>query len=58
MKYSACIEWLFAETGDFPERIRAAKRAGLDGVEFWKWTNKDIDGIAGAIDGALTRVFG
>lgn len=50
MKYSACIEWLFAETGDFPERIRAAKRAGLDGVEFWKWTNKDIDGIVGALD--------
>lgn len=50
MKYSACIEWLFAETGDFPERIRAAKRAGLDGVEFWKWTNKDIGAIAAALD--------
>lgn len=49
MKYSACIEWLFAEDGDFPTRIRSAKRAGLAGVEFWKWTNKDI----GAIDAAL-----
>ena len=33
MKFSACIEWLFAETGDFPSRIRAAHRAGLDGIE-------------------------
>ena len=49
MKYSACIEWLFAETGDFPERIRAAKRAGLDGVEFWKWTTKQIDPIEDAL---------
>jgi hydroxypyruvate isomerase len=50
MKYSACIEWLFAETGDFPERIRAAKRAGLDGVEFWKWTTKEIDPIEAALE--------
>jgi hydroxypyruvate isomerase len=50
MNYSACIEWLFAEDGDFPDRIRAARRAGLAGVEFWKWTNKDIDGIAAALD--------
>lgn len=50
MKYSACIEWLFAETGDFPERIRAAKRAGLDGVEFWFWSNKDTGAIAAALD--------
>jgi hydroxypyruvate isomerase len=50
MKYSACIEWLFAETGDFPARIRAAKAAGLDGVEFWFWSNKDLNGIAAALN--------
>lgn len=50
MKYSACIEWLFTEAGDFPDRIRAAKRAGLDGVEFWKWTGKDIGAIRAALD--------
>ncbi len=49
MKYSACIEWLFAETGDFPDRIRNAKNAGLAGVEFWKWTNKNTDAIAAAL---------
>jgi hydroxypyruvate isomerase len=58
MKYSACIEWLFAETGDFPARIRAARRAGLDGVEFWKWTTKDIDPIAAALDETGLKLTG
>jgi hydroxypyruvate isomerase len=58
MKYSACIEWLFAETGDFPERIRAAKRAGLDGVEFWKWTTKDIGPIEAALEETGLRLTG
>ena len=49
MKYSACIEWLFAEVGDFPERVRAAHKAGLDGIEFWLWTNKDIDAMLAAV---------
>jgi hydroxypyruvate isomerase len=49
MKFSACIEWLFAEAGDFPERVRAAHRAGLDGIEFWLWSNKDIDALAAAV---------
>ena len=49
MKYSACIEWLFAEVGDFPDRIRAAKKAGLDGIEFWLWTNKDIGALHAAV---------
>lgn len=50
MKFSACIEWLFAdEEPDVPGRIRAAREAGLDGVEFWRWTNKDLDGVAVAL---------
>ena len=50
MKFSACIEWLFAE-GDasFPERIVRAKAAGLDAVEFWEWTSKDLPGIRAAL---------
>jgi len=50
MKLSACIEWLFAE-GDapFPERVRRAHAAGLDAVEFWEWTNKDLAGIRAAL---------
>jgi hydroxypyruvate isomerase len=51
MKYSACLEWLFAaEAPDFADRIRLAKQAGLDGVEFWLWSNKDVDAIQAALD--------
>ena len=50
-KYSACIEWLFAkEAPAVPDRIRAAKAAGLDGIEFWKWSNKDLDAVKAALD--------
>ncbi|MEO6012837.1 MAG: TIM barrel protein [Devosia sp.] len=50
-RYSACIEWLFAkEAPAFPDRIRAAKEAGLDGIEFWLWSNKDLDAVKAALD--------
>jgi hydroxypyruvate isomerase len=50
MKLSACIEWLFAdEAKSFGDRIRLAKKNGVEAVEFWKWTNKDLDEIEGAL---------
>lgn len=50
MKFSACIELLFAdESPDIADRIRLAKDAGLDGVEFWRWTDKDLGAIAAAL---------
>jgi hydroxypyruvate isomerase len=58
MKFSACIEWLFAEAGDFPARVRAAHRAGLDGIEFWLWTNKDSDAILAAVNETGIAVTG
>ncbi|HWA20680.1 MAG TPA: TIM barrel protein [Devosia sp.] len=49
--FSACIEWLFAaEAPDFPDRIRAAKSAGLAGVEFWGASGKDLDATRAALD--------
>jgi hydroxypyruvate isomerase len=49
-RYSACIEWLFADVADsFPDRIRAAKAAGLDAVEFWHWSNKDLNAVTTAL---------
>jgi hydroxypyruvate isomerase len=49
-RYSACIEWLFAkEAPSVPDRIRAAKAAGLDGIEFWHWSNKDLDAVRAAL---------
>ena len=51
MRYSACIEWLFAtEEPDVANRVRAAKAAGLDAVEFWRFSNKDRDAIKQALD--------
>jgi hydroxypyruvate isomerase len=50
MQLSGCIEMLFkSEFEDFPARIRACRDAGLDGVEFWRWRGKDLDGIATAL---------
>jgi hydroxypyruvate isomerase len=49
-RFSACIEWLFAEDGDnFADRIRLAKEAGLPAIEFWRWTNKDLDAVETAL---------
>lgn len=51
MRYSACIEWLFAaEAPDVGDRIRLAAKAGLDGVEFWHWQNKPIDEVKAALE--------
>lgn len=46
MKYSACIEMLYEkEYHSFCDRIKQAKLDGLDAIEFWSWTNKDIEEI-------------
>ena len=51
MKLSACIEdkYMFAEHADIPARIRAARAAGLDLVEFHLWLDRDIDAIERAL---------
>ena len=45
MKFSACIDMMYPEL-DFVDRIVAAKDDGADAIEFWKWSNKDVDLIA------------
>ncbi|MDO7833732.1 TIM barrel protein [Sphingobium sp. HBC34] len=51
MYLSACIEWLFKdENPHFPDRIRAAKAAGLESVEFHLWNDKPIGEIRTALD--------
>ena len=44
MKISACIDMMFSHL-DFYEKFSAVKKCGLDAVEFWKWTNKDISKV-------------
>lgn len=45
MKKSVCIDMLLTEY-PFEKRIDIAKKLGFDAVEFWKWTNKDIENVA------------
>ena len=44
MKCTACIETIFTEL-PWEERFKAAKAAGFDAVEFWSWTDKDLNQI-------------
>jgi hydroxypyruvate isomerase len=49
-KFSACVEWLFAdEADDFSDRIRLAHKAGFDAFEFWFPASKDIGKIEAAM---------
>lgn len=51
MRLSACIEWQFGEDGTgLGDRVRAAHAAGLGLAEFHLWRDKDLDGLAGALD--------
>lgn len=58
-RFSACIEMLFvSETADPAERIRLAHKAGLEAVEFWFWSNKDLDAIERALDETGIKLAG
>ena len=57
--FSACIEMLFvAETDDFAQRIALAKAAGFDRVEFWMWSNKNLDAIERALGDTGVQLAG
>jgi hydroxypyruvate isomerase len=59
MRLSACIEMLFVpETDDFAQRIRLAKDEGFDRVEFWLWSNKDLDAIEAALNETGVKLAG
>ncbi len=45
MKLSVCIDMMFSYC-DFYDRIKEVKKCGINTIEFWKWSNKDIDRIA------------
>lgn len=52
LKYSACIDMLFPNE-DFYDRFKLAKNSGVNAIEFWKWSNKDISKVC-----ALMNDFG
>ncbi len=55
---STCIEWQFAEAGDLPSRLHAAKAAGFDLAEFHLWRDKPVAAIADALDETGMRLTG
>ncbi|WP_413674949.1 TIM barrel protein [Massilia cellulosiltytica] len=57
MTFAACIEWMFTKgNDDLASRIRAAHAAGVPGVEFHLWREKDLDAIERALDDTGVRL--
>ena len=54
---SACIEPMYSEL-PFLERFQAAKQDGFEFVEFWSWTDKDLDAVKAAAERAGIGVSG
>lgn len=54
---SACIEPMYREL-PFLERFQAAKRDGFAFVEFWSWTDKDLDQVKAAAEQAGIGISG
>ena len=48
-KISTCIDMMFASM-DFYDRFAAAKNGGIGAVEFWKWSNKDLNRVRQLLD--------
>ena len=48
---SACIEPMYSEI-PFLDRFQAAKDDGFEYVEFWSWTDKDLDAVKAAAEKA------
>lgn len=54
---SACIEPMYSEL-PFLDRFQAAKDDGFDFVEFWSWTDKDLDAVKAAAKRAGIGISG
>ena len=54
---SACIEPMYSEI-PFLDRFQAAKDDGFEFVEFWSWTDKDMDAVKAAAEAAGIGISG
>ena len=54
---SACIEPMYSEL-PFLDRFQAAKDDGFEYVEFWSWTDKDLDAVKEAAEKADIKISG
>ena len=46
---SCCIDMMFSYC-DFYDRFEEVKKCGIDTVEFWKWTNKDMERVVSLLN--------
>ncbi|MDR1431976.1 MAG: TIM barrel protein [Propionibacteriaceae bacterium] len=59
MRFSACIEWLFAECGErLADRVAPAAAAGFSAVEFWNWRGRDLAAISAAAQDCGVEIAG
>lgn len=54
---STCIEPMYSEI-PFLDRFQAAKDDGFEFVEFWSWTDKDLDAVKAAAEKANIGISG
>ena len=54
---SACIEPMYSEI-PFLDRFQAAADDGFEYVEFWSWTDKDLDAVKAAAEKAGVKISG
>lgn len=57
LKRSACIDAMYTEI-PFLDRFQAAKDDGFEYVEFWGWTDKDIDAVKARAEKAGIGICG
>lgn len=57
LKRSACIETLYTEL-PFYSRFQAAADDGFDYIEFWSWTDKNLDEVRDAAEAAHVGIAG
>ncbi|NCA98568.1 MAG: AP endonuclease [Clostridia bacterium] len=57
LKRAACIEPMYSEI-PFLDRFQAAKDDGFEFVEFWGWTDKDLDAVKAAAEKAGIGISG
>ena len=49
MRISCCIDMMFSHM-DFYDRFEAVRNCGIETIEFWKWSNKNLDRIEKLLD--------
>jgi len=49
MNISVCIDMMYSYV-DFYKRFEEVKNSGIDVIEFWKWSDKDIDRIVSKLN--------